>query len=319
MHSISFPGSSTGRYWQVPLLVLYIVLRGAHFRHLQAPIHSMCLVPATLVHTNEVFVPMPGQAPQWMTAPQARREATTRAKVIENDLVDVCLLLQRAGVRLDESEALDDEAHMAARLMGTAMDFNRRLKQTGPNTTEVDVGGEKLVYIEEFEEALTAAMGQLGDDRQSGTTGDRRDKTGSESEAWRVFEAKIAEAEAREAAEARQSRSPATSPGNPFGPPPVQASIAQAQSAVAATRTMQAGTLSQASQPRASRSIIGSVVERAVGEGAGSGDGRGTVASGSRGKAAEGLHGTGDDERAAAVAPAKPVSKFKMERMGLGK
>lgn len=263
---------------------------------IMAPIHPMCLVPAHLVHTNEVLVPMPDGSTQWMTAPQAVRVALARAEAAETELAQVSLQLRGIGM-----------APEGIQLPRAAQEFGRKIKRLGPSATEVEVGGEKLVYIEEFEEddrvgaSSRAAepdrpmpggvpLGQLIQDalRQQPSSTEGLD----EAELWRDFDASVKRLEEREAAlEAADAAQPVLtrSPGNPFAPAAPTQAEGQPDGAAAAQRRAEESAME-------SSSVLGSVRER-------------------RQAGAASAYSAGETADAAPPASTRPVSKFKLDRM----
>lgn len=248
----------------------------------------MLLVPALLVHTNEVLVPTRQGGRVWMTAPKARAQALRDVDESERELAEVTLQLREMGFTQEEGEGVGAasssqgaERDTPAALLHAAQQFAGMVKPLGPNAFEVDVDGEKLVYIKEFEE------GEEGPPHAGGATGRNvgahqptshtQSAARTDEEAWRAFDARVAAAEAAEAADRRKAGA-----GGGGGARPVTSAPTSTQGHAAAHHT--------SGKPLPRPSILGAVTERPA------------DAGGASGAESEGL-------------PTRPVSKFKLDRM----
>ncbi len=157
------------------------------------------------------------------------------------------------------------------------------MKQTGENTTEVEVDGEKLVYINEVE---VEGEGEGG--RGKGTGGSRGEGAAAgpgklDEKAWADVFAKLDEMERLEATAGGSAEKAAARPERQADRRPVTAAapaqpIARAQEAAAApARPVSASTAATAGAGQ--RAFTGRVVER-DGGGGGGGSGGGAAAAG---------------------------------------
>jgi hypothetical protein len=146
----------------------------------------MLLVPVTVVHTGEVLVPEPGTAGVWRTAGQARAIALRRAGEDEAAVEAVADSLRLRGIPRPVEESLlaflGEQGALTAGGSGSA--------------TEIDVDGEKLMYILEVEEG--PEQPRVGRAGAGGAAPSMR--SAEEAGAWAAFEVRMAALEAAECA-----------------------------------------------------------------------------------------------------------------------
>jgi hypothetical protein len=121
----------------------------------QIPLGPHVLVPGRIVHTNEVLCPSSSSSssrPVWRTAPQAaaqaRREAEEVRRLLEAEAEGAAVRRAREAMGRGEDGVRERERAREAEQLAKML---KGMKDTGKGTTEVEVDGERLVYITEEE------------------------------------------------------------------------------------------------------------------------------------------------------------------------